>query len=104
MSTVRNAIAHLLSVTQLCHVCCKRYLFVPPAARQGWFDTPATTAPLVDHIMFALFLVGLAASPYVGRKVGRTRDLRYEFLYSPACREFHSLRRQKNIPVRLRTK
>ena len=36
---------------------------------------PAIAGSLVDQVMLALLLVGLAASLYVGRKAERTRDL-----------------------------
>lgn len=59
---------------------------------------PAITGSLVDQVMLALLLVALAASPYVGRKAERTRDLGTSFSIPQPVKNLIPSGNKKNSP------
>lgn len=59
----------------------------------------ALTGSLIGQVMLSLLLLGLAAAPQIGRKAGRTRDLRYKLLlYSQPVKNLISSGNNKEIP------
>lgn len=59
----------------------------------------AFTGSLIGQVMLSLLLLGLAAASQIGRKAGRTRDLRYKLLlYSQPVKTLISSGSNKEIP------